>query len=133
MNFASLNTNKATWKIDTRDFEFKKVSDVFAKVGTKVLTMHGVFTNTSKFGEQAVIILEKCMMNAPKNFVETAKIILDSKEMCDEINEKGVQFHIEKEHSKKYNSDYYVIKFEDNGEPVTDMSGFQPLGTEEPF
>lgn len=124
-DFNKFNKKKnPTWNYDTTDFEYVKTSDVYAKIGDKPFNVHGVFvTPDNGYGEGAVLIADKCFVNAPKNFVSTVKEILNDDNAVSEINEHGVQVFIEKYYSKKYHRDGYSIVFcEDNAVESADIN-----------
>lgn len=112
-DFNKFNKKKnPTWSYDTTNFEYVKTSDVCAKIGDKPFTIHGVFiTPDNGYGEGAVLIADKCFVNAPKSFVPTAKEILNDTAAVNEINEHGTKVFIEKFYSKKYKRDGYNIEF----------------------
>lgn len=112
-DFRKFNTKKnPKWNYDTTDFTYVKTSDVCAKIGDSPFTIHGVFiTHDNGYGDGAVLIADKCFVNAPKSFVSTAKEILNDDNAVNEINEHGVKVFIEKFYSKKYKRDGYNIEF----------------------
>lgn len=112
-DFNKFNKKKnPTWNYDTTDFDYVKTSDVFAKIASVPFIIHGVFlTSDNGFGEGAVLIADKCFVNAPKNFVSIAKEILNDDNAVNEINEHGAKVFIEKFYSKKYKRDGYSIVF----------------------
>lgn len=115
-DFNKFNKKKSpTWNYDTTDFDYVKTSDVYAKICELPFVIHGVFiTHDNGYGEGAVLIADKCFVNAPKNFVPTAKEILNDDNAVSEINEHGTKVFIEKYYSKKYHRDGYSIVFCDD-------------------
>lgn len=115
-DFKKFNKKKnPTWSYDTSDFDYVKTSDVYAKIGDAPFNVHGVFiTPDTGYGVGAVIIADKCFINAPKSFVETVNEILADDNAVKEINEHGTRMFIEKYYSKKYHRDGYAIYFYDD-------------------
>lgn len=116
-DFNKFNKKKSpTWNYNTSDFDYVKTSDVYAKIGDMPFNIHGVFiTPDNGYGEGAVLIADKCFVNAPKNFVPTVKEILNDDNAVKEINEHGARVFIEQYYSKKYKRDgYSIVFFEDD-------------------
>ena len=72
--FGELN-KKSTVKegIDTSNMEFKKLREF---IGSSVNPV-GFFITDGKFGEQAVIVTEDCLVNMPSYATETFKNLTD--------------------------------------------------------
>ena len=80
--FGELN-KKSTVKdgIDTSNMEFKKLREY---IGSSVNPV-GFFITEGKFGEQAVVVTEECLINMPSYATETFKNL--SAEQIDAIKE----------------------------------------------
>ena len=72
--FGELN-KKSTVKegIDTSNMEFKKLREF---IGSNVNPV-GFFITDGKFGEQAVVVTEECLINMPSYTTETFKNLTD--------------------------------------------------------
>ena len=80
--FGELN-KKSTVKeeIDTSNMEFKKLKEFIGSVVNPV----GFFITEGKFGEQAVVVTEDCLVNMPTYAVDTFKNL--SAEQIDAIKD----------------------------------------------
>lgn len=74
------------WGIDTKDFKFLKMEEVYNAFG-KTHRINGMYITDGKFGKQAVLILaeRKVLMNIPSRMVETVNEIMHDKEAIEAI------------------------------------------------
>ncbi len=101
--------NSIEWGYDTKDFEFKKCSEVELDTPLKI---HGVFiTSDNGYGEGACAILDDSILNMPARFVPIVRDILDDQEAIAEINEGRAGIKVSTFISKKYKRTGYDIEF----------------------
>ena len=109
--------NKTTFGIDTTDFQYTKLADIFnsENEGGKdvVHKINGLFVHQSPFGESPVIIDEenKRLVNLPIHTAETVREILADEEAIQAIKDGKVGYTIYEynSHGKKC----YSISFVD--------------------
>ena len=67
MNVTQFNKNtfeKIEWKIDTKNFGFKKIQDLYEE--TNIVQVFGFFfVKSENYGLQPVAILKDCLLNLP--------------------------------------------------------------------
>ena len=114
--FAS-KLNKPTFNVDTTDFNFMKLADLYKskKHGGKdtIHVINGVFINESQYGLNPVIISEpyKALINLPKHTAGAIKQILDDPELIQAIKDGKAGFTIYTYES--HNRECYSINFVD--------------------
>ena len=106
--FGELN-KKSTVKegIDTSNMEFKKLREF---IGSNVNPV-GFFITDGKFGEQAVVVTEECLINMPSYATETFKNL--SSEQIDAIKDGKMiitDIAVKKIHGKECTVFRYVDK-----------------------
>lgn len=115
-SFAS-KFNKTTFGIDTTDFQYTKLADIFnsENEGGKdvVHTINGLYVHKSQLGDSPVIIDEenKRLVNLPSHTAETVREILADAEAVETIKNGKVGYTIYdyESHGKKC----YSISFVD--------------------
>lgn len=109
MKFSKL-FNKQIFNIDTKDFSFKKLSELDK---SKVYKLDGVYLNRSKFGNQGVAIVtdEKILVNLPLHLTETINAILSDVEAIETIENGKVGFTVKT--YEKNNKECFSITFVD--------------------
>ena len=103
--------NKGVKKFDFTNEEnapFISLGELYNADMVKPVELKGVYINSkSKFGEQAVAIIDGFYVNLPKHMVETVKEMLTDEEFVHGVNAGNVYFDVEKYYSEKYNKDCY--------------------------
>lgn len=115
-SFAS-KFNKTNFGIDTTDFQYTKLADIFnsGNEGGKdvIHKINGFYVHKSQLGESPVIIDEenKRLVNLPSHIVETVREILADDEAVETVKEGKVGYTIYEyeSHGKKC----YSISFVD--------------------
>lgn len=113
--FSFSNTfNRTTFGIDTKDFEYIKLSEIaVASSPDEVHPINGVFVNSSKLGDSPVVIDVEArkLINMPQHMAETFKEILANTEAVEAIKsgKVGYTIYTYESHSKTC----YGIKFID--------------------
>lgn len=112
MDFTKINKNqfeKIEWGIDTKDFVFKKIKDIYED--TNIVQVFGFFFTKSKdYGLQPNAILKDCLLNLPTHQKETISELLKNKEAVEAIKrgECSLKF---RQYQSKYNKICYEIEF----------------------
>lgn len=115
-SFAS-KFNRTTFDIDTTDFQYTKLADIFNSEnggGTDVIhDINGIYVHKSQLGDSPVIIDEKNkrLVNLPSHTAETVREILADDEAVQTIKDGKVGYTIYEyeSHGKKC----YSISFVD--------------------
>jgi hypothetical protein len=116
--FASkLNKNKPVFNVDTTDFNYIKLADLYnsKEHGGKdaIHVINGVFINESQYGPNPVIISEqyKALINLPKHMAGAIKEILADPELVQVVKDGKAGFKIYTYES--HNRECYSINFVD--------------------
>lgn len=115
MSFAERYNKEKKFEIDTTDFEYFSLEELYATNGEEMIyPLLAVYINTKgHYGDAPVFATNEKFVNVPKHMLDVAKEILNDNESIDEINAFKVGFQIYKYHSGKYNKDCYGIRFVD--------------------
>lgn len=118
-SFASSFNTKRLFDIDTSDFEYKKLeelwnenSDIVAEeeVCTKVFPVCGLYLNKkSMYDPQPVVATDECYVNLPANMFDSALEILSDPRAIKAINDGKVGFLIDKYYQKRYEKYCYSV------------------------
>lgn len=101
--------NSVEWGYETKDFPFKKCSEVELDTPMKI---HGVFvTADNGYGEGACAILDNAILNMPARFVDIVRDIIADQEAVTEIKEGRAGIKVSTFISKKYKRTGYDIEF----------------------
>lgn len=106
MSFATKFNKGQSFNIDTRDFKYVKMSELYAERGADATNyVDGMFIHTSKLGTQPVFIdtANKILVNAPSYLVDTVREILNDPEAVNDIKTGKVGYKIREydSHGKK--------------------------------
>lgn len=114
--FAS-KLNKPTFNVDTTDFNYIKLADLYNSKengGKDVIhTIDGVFINESQYGDNPVIISKehKALINLPKHTAGSIKLILADPNLVQVIKDGKAGFTIYTYES--HNRECYSINYVD--------------------
>ena len=112
MNFTQFNKNtfeKIEWNIDTKNFGFKKIKDLYEE--TNIVQVFGFFfVKSENYGLQPVAILKDCLLNLP---VHKRDIISEMLKNVDCVNaiKNGECSLVFREYKSKYNKICYDFDF----------------------
>lgn len=115
MDFTHFNKNsfeKIEWKVNTKDFTFKKLSDFFSQ-GVKTIQVFGFFfTKSENYGLQPVAITIDCLVNLPIHKRDVISDMLKNEDCVNAIRngECGLKL---REYNSKYNKVCYDFDFVD--------------------
>lgn len=114
MKFAA-QYNKITFDVDTKDFKFEKLENLYKAQRNKVYKLDGLFLNQSQFGQQGVAIVanDKILVDLPLHFAPTVQMILADTDGVEIIKSGKVGFTIYEYESKNRKRKCYSIKFVD--------------------
>ena len=121
MNFSNFNKNhyeKIDWKIDTKNFSFKKISDLYEEGIIKQVCRGFFFTKSKDFGIQPNAILSDCLLNLPKHLTDVISEVLKDKEAVEAIK-RGELTLVFRKYDSKYKKDCYTVEFS-NTEQIED-------------
>ena len=108
--FAELNKNSYQWKVNGKDFPFKKLSDFEAG---DTFTIRGFFINSKgKYKPYPVAILDDVKVDLPAHLTEAVKGILDDPVKCKAVDEGHCGAEVYKYDSSQ-RKDCYSITFID--------------------
>lgn len=118
-SFANSFNTKRLFDIDTSDFEYKKLeelwnenSDIVAEeeVCTKVFPVCGLYLNKkSMYDPQPVVATDECYVNLPASMFDSALEILSDPRAIAAINAGKVGFQIDKYYQKRYEKYCYSV------------------------
>lgn len=117
-SFANSYNTKKIFDIDTSDFEYKKLEDLFNEYSVEnpelglvcdhVFPVKGVYINTkSMFDPQPTIATDSFYVNFPAHMYKGAVDILNDPRAISAINAGKVGFRIEKYYQKRFDKDCY--------------------------
>ena len=113
MKSFAIKFNKTTFGIDTTDFQYTKLADIFNSENDVIHKINGLYVHKSKLGDSPVIIDEKnkWLVNLPSHTAETVREILADDEAVQTIKDGKVGYTIYEyeSHGKKC----YSISFVD--------------------
>lgn len=115
MKFAQ-QYNKTNFDIDTKDFQFEKLENLYKADKDKVHNLNGLFLNQSQYGKQGVAIVEdeKILVDLPLHFANTVEMILADLDGIETIKARKVGFKVyEYESKNRKKQKCYSIKFVD--------------------
>jgi len=103
------------FSIDTTGFQYKTLKDLYnPKQPNRAFALRGVFINTkSQFGEQPILITDRCFVNAPRFMLDTIKEMMQDPEAIEAMENGLAGFSIYQYENKKYNKRCFAIKFLD--------------------
>ena len=106
MTFAKRFNKGQSFNIDTRDYNYVKMSELYAKEGDDTVhKVDGMFLHKGKLGMQPVFIdiENKALVNAPAYLCDTVKEILNDEEAVNAIKAGKVGYTIREyeSHGKK--------------------------------
>ena len=118
-SFASSFNTKRLFDIDTSDFEYKKLEELWnenseivaeEEVCTKVFPVCGLYLNKkSMYDPQPVVATDECYVNLPANMFDSALEILSDPRAITAINNGKVGFQIDKYYQKRYEKYCYSV------------------------
>lgn len=94
-----------------KDKDFVKAKELYNEETPLVFFARGLAVFNSPLGESCVIVTDKFNINVGKPNSEQFKEMANNPKVVDAMNENGIAFILEKRHSKKYNTDYFIPKW----------------------
>lgn len=83
MGFAKTHAHGAKFSIDTKGFEFKKISEF--PLDTEIIVRGALISKGGKYGDSASLILDDCFMNIPKHLVDDVRELLADAEAIEQV------------------------------------------------
>ena len=88
---SKFNNSGAFVDVNTQDFKYVSLKDVYTSEGDKPYPIKGLFINTKgKFGKEAVAIGDKILINLPSYCVEDVEAMLKDDVVIDAIKQGRV-------------------------------------------
>lgn len=100
MSVQKYNKGEKLFKIETKDFPFKKLKDF--KDGS-VHDVHAIYVYETKYGTRASVAFDDCLVNLPMHMVDTARAMLNDEEVINDINAGKVAIKVRTFDDTKYN------------------------------
>lgn len=108
--FAELNKTGYKWKVDGKDFPFKRLSEYSEG---DMLTPRGFFINSKgKYKPHPVVILDDVKVDLPDHLTDTVVKLLESKEMCEAVDTGKCMLEVYKYDSAQ-RKDCFSVRFLD--------------------
>ena len=96
--FGELNKTAYQWKVDGKDFPFKKLSEYDEG---DILTARGFFINSKgKYKPHPVVILDDVKVDLPEHLTDTVITILEDVDMCEAVDNGKCMLEVYKYDSK---------------------------------
>ena len=112
MNFTQFNKNtfeKIEWNIDTKNFGFKKIKDIYEE--TNVVQVFGFFfTKSENYGLQPIAITHDCLVNLPTHKKDIISDMLKNADCVKAIKNGECSLKL-REYKSKYNKTCYDFDF----------------------
>lgn len=113
MDFTKCNKNnfeKIEWNVNTKDFTFKKLSDLYSQ-GTKTTQVFGFFfIKSENYGLQPIAITKDCLVNLPTYKKDIISDMLKNAECVNAIKNGECSLKL-REYKSKYNKVCYDFDF----------------------
>lgn len=114
MGLMSKFNRQNLFDVDTKDFKWVKLEELFNTDPQKQYKVLGVFINhKSKFGDSPVAIIDGFLVNLPRHELDQVKDMLDDNEIIQYIRDGHVAFSVYEYHSTTYNRDAYSVEWLD--------------------
>ena len=112
MNFTQFNKNnfeKIEWNIDTKNFVFKKINNIYEE--TNVVQVFGFFfVKSENYGLQPVAILKDCLLNLPTHKRDIISEMLKNSDAVNAIKNGECSLTF-RQYKSKYNKVCYDFDF----------------------
>lgn len=112
--FAKKYNTEKLFNIDTSEFEYVSLADLYTGDETTVFPVRGIYINTKgNYDDAPVIATDEEYVNLPAHLTTVCKEILSDREAIRAINEWRVGFTIYKYTQKRYGRECYSIRWAD--------------------
>lgn len=116
MKLSDFNVNALDWGVNTENFDYLNLKDLFEKYGANNrIQLLGVYVNPhTKYGEQPVAIISGHYVNLPRHLLNVVKAIREDPETVEQIKSGRAAFTVYAyEDTKNGSGIQYSIRFED--------------------
>lgn len=117
MRFSEKYNKGGLFLINTKDFEYKSLEELFEESGLNesvIYILRAIYINTKgKFGNAPVFATDEYLVNIPKHLTDTCIDILSDGESVALINAGAVGFTIYKYTDSTFGKTCYGVKFVD--------------------
>ena len=113
MNFTQFNQNtfeKIEWNIDTKNFGFKKIKDIYEEKINVVQVFGFFFVKSENYGLQPVAILKDCLLNLPTHKRDIISEMLKNPDAVNAIKNGECSLTF-RQYKSKYNKICYDFDF----------------------
>lgn len=113
-SFAGEYNKERQFNIDTTDFEYFNLEDIFDGDDTKVYPCNGIYISTKGYyGKHPVVAMDDKYVNLPQHMLDMCVDILNDKRAVKAINDGKVGFSIYKYIQKRFGTECYSIRWVD--------------------
>lgn len=111
-NFSKKYNVERKFDIDTSNFEYYNLEDIFEGDESKVYPVCGIYINTKgMFDDRPVIATDRCYVNLPAHLCDVCREILNDEKAIKAINDGCVGFTIYSYEQKRFNKICYSIRW----------------------
>lgn len=114
--FAS-RLNHVVFDVDTKDFKWVKLEELYNSDPDNVYTVLGVSKNNrSKYGTEPIAIIKGFLVNLPRHLLDDVDKILDDDEFIDYVKQGHLGFKVyaySKDDSKGKENTYFSVQWID--------------------
>ena len=113
-SFAKQYNTERLFDIDTSDYEYRSLEELYTGDENQVFEVRGIYINTkSNFGDAPVVATDFCYVNFPQHLPDVCKEILNDKSAIKAINDGRVGFTIYKYTQKRFGTECYSVRWVD--------------------
>ena len=113
-SFASEYNKERQFDIDTTNFEYFNLDDIFDGDETRVFPCNGIYISTKGYyGKHPVVAMDDKYVNLPQHMMDMCVDILNDKRAVKAINDGKVGFTIYKYIQKRFGTECYSIRWVD--------------------
>lgn len=116
MGIAAHNRNTVKFKVDTNDFKFRKLAELFAENDPEtVYPVYGLYINRkSKFGASPFAASEGYFISLPNHMLEQVQEILQDAEAIDQMNNSKaglvIRPYLDDKDETHYSADFVEVE-----------------------
>lgn len=113
-NFSKKYNTERLFDVDTSNYEYKNLEDLFDGDTEKVYPVCGIYINTrGKFDDRPVIATDECYVNLPAHLCDVCREILNDPKAVKAINDGYVGFTIYTYEQRRYEKTCFSIRWAD--------------------
>lgn len=113
-SFAKSFNKERLFDIDTSEFEYCSLEDLYAEVGEGPFEIRGVYINTKGLYDDApVLAIDDRYVNLPAHLVDACRAMLSDNRCVRAINDGKCGFKIYTYRQKRFNKECYSVEWVD--------------------